>query len=784
MSDLDPTLSDAPRLDQDAPALQQIGPYRVLELLGSGGFGEVYKAERRVPMRQTVAIKVIKLGFDTREIIARFNSERQALARMDHPNVAKVLDAGTTDNGRPYFVMEYVPGEPITQFCDIKKLSIKDRLELFTQACEAINHAHTKAIIHRDIKAGNVLAYLHDNKPVVKVIDFGIAKALTGDKLTEQTFNTERGQIIGTYETMSPEQAEGSPDIDTRTDVYSLGVLLYELLSGVKPFDSETLRKAADAEIKRIIREVEPPRPSTKLSGLGEEATKIASARREDLSALSKRLHSELEWIPLKAIRKERDRRYASPLQLAEDIQNYLEGKPLLAGPESRAYRVRKFARRNWHGLVAAAAIALLLVGGIIATSWQAVRATRAEARALQEQKQATDERDNAKATLEFLTEDVLSGATPENIPDAKVREQIVDAMITPAAKRVGEAFKDRPLIEASIRSAIQTVLDEIGRSDLALPHAEAALAIRRRELGEDHPETLRSLNEYALMLQSLGRPAEAEPLHKQALERRRRVLGEDHPDTITSLNNYAGVLQSLGRWAEAEPLSRQALTHYRRVLGDDHSLTIISLNNHALVLDSLGRAAEAEPLWKEALDRSRRVQGVDHPDTILLLNNYAAVLESLGRATESEPVVKEALERSRRVLGEDHPLTVISLNTYSHVLRAQGKSREAEPLLKEALALRQRALGVDHPDTILSLHNYAAVLTSLGQWADSEPFAREAVSRAVKNMSVGKQHPNTKRFAQTHADNLDALGRHAEAEALRKEFGLPQPRPEPTTRE
>ncbi|MGH7179660.1 MAG: serine/threonine protein kinase, partial [Tepidisphaeraceae bacterium] len=365
MSDLDPTISDAPRLDQEAPALQQIGPYRILELLGSGGFGEVYKAERRVPMRQTVAIKVIKLGFDTKEIIARFNSERQALARMDHPNVAKVLDAGTTDTGRPYFVMEYVPGEPITLFCDAKKLSIKDRLELFKQACEAINHAHTKAIIHRDIKAGNVLAYLHDSKPVVKVIDFGIAKALTGDKLTEQTFNTERGQVIGTYETMSPEQADGSPDIDTRTDVYSLGVLLYELLSGFKPFDSATLRQAAEQEIKRIIREVEPPRPSTRLSGMGEEATKIASARREDLSALSRRLHSELEWIPLKAIRKERDRGYASPLQLAEDINNYLEGKPLIAGPESKVYRTKKFLKRHSAGIATSVAMVFLLTAGI-----------------------------------------------------------------------------------------------------------------------------------------------------------------------------------------------------------------------------------------------------------------------------------------------------------------------------------------------------------------------------------------------------------------------------------
>src|SRR4051812_11054813 len=290
----------------DAP--KRIGPYHILELLGEGGMGEVYKAEQRTPIRRTVAIKIIKLGFDSREVVARFESERQAMARMDHPHIARVLDVGISDSGRPYFVMEYVPGKPITQFADDNRLAIKDRLLLFMQACEAISHAHTKAIIHRDVKSSNVLAYLQDGRPTVKVIDFGIAKALTGDRLTDATFNTGQGRIIGTYDSMSPEQADGSPDIDTRTDVYSLGVLLYELLAGAKPFDQATLARAADQEIRRIIREVEPARPSTRLTALGATAAKLAEVRQVKVEQLAQALRSELEWIPLMAMRKERQR--------------------------------------------------------------------------------------------------------------------------------------------------------------------------------------------------------------------------------------------------------------------------------------------------------------------------------------------------------------------------------------------------------------------------------------------------------------------------------------------
>jgi serine/threonine protein kinase len=399
-------------LDRTAPP-KEVGPYHILEAIGDGGMGTVYKAEQRRPIKRLVALKLIKAGFDTREVIARFESERQALARMDHPHIAKVLDAGTTDLGRPYFVMEYVPGVPITKFADDHKLSIRDRLELFIQVCQAIAHAHSKALIHRDIKSTNVLAYLADGKPTVKVIDFGIAKALTGDRLTDQTFNTGQGNIIGTYDSMSPEQADGSPDIDTRTDVYSLGVLLYELLTGAKPFDSESLRKAADHEIRRIIREVEPPNPSTRLTGLKETAADIARLRQANVEALTKQLRSELEWIPLMAMRKDPLRRYASPLTLADDVQNYLEGKPLAAGPESTAYRLKKYIWRYRLATAFAGVVMFSVVGLSILTiyTFRLAAAERRDAQAAIAAKNAAQEAEKSEAEQRKLATENLTRA-------------------------------------------------------------------------------------------------------------------------------------------------------------------------------------------------------------------------------------------------------------------------------------------------------------------------------------------------------------------------------------
>jgi WD40 repeat protein/serine/threonine protein kinase len=356
-----------------------IGHYRILEKIGDGGFGTVLKAEQRNPVKRIVALKIIKLGFDTREVIARFEAERQALARMDHPNIAKVFDAGTTENGRPYFVMEYVAGSPITQFADQHRLSVKDRLALFLEICDAITHAHQKAVIHRDVKASNVLGFIRDGQPHIKVIDFGIAKALTSDRLTEMTFNTAQGTAIGSYDSMSPEQAAGSPDIDTRTDVYSLGVLLYQLLTGLLPLDRDRFARMTEPQLRQVICDVEAPRPSSRIFSAGAAAARVAELRGTDRESLARLLRRELEWIPLKALRKERERRYSSPAALADDIRNYLAGRPLVAGPETRRYRFVKFIRRHAALVTAAAIILLVLLLGILATSIEAIRATNAQ---------------------------------------------------------------------------------------------------------------------------------------------------------------------------------------------------------------------------------------------------------------------------------------------------------------------------------------------------------------------------------------------------------------------
>jgi WD40 repeat protein/predicted Ser/Thr protein kinase len=355
--------------DSSAEIGIQIGPYKLLSVLGEGGFGIVYLAEQKGPIRRQVALKIIKPGMDSKQVIARFEAEQQALALLDHPNIAQVFDAGTTQNGHPYFAMEYVKGIPITEYCDKNKLTIEERLKLFQSVCQAVQHAHQKGIIHRDIKPSNILVLVQGQNPVAKVIDFGVAKAL-GRPLTDRTLFTEQGQLIGTPEYMSPEQAEmAERDIDTRTDVYSLGVVLYELLTGALPFDSDTLRSAAIGEIQRIIREEEPPKPSTRLSSLGEEATKIAQSRRTDAATLARRLYKELEWIPMMAMRKERERRYRSAADLGQDIENYVNGDPLIAGPESVAYRAKKFARKHTGPIASAATIlAVLLVALVVST--------------------------------------------------------------------------------------------------------------------------------------------------------------------------------------------------------------------------------------------------------------------------------------------------------------------------------------------------------------------------------------------------------------------------------
>src|SRR5438874_526094 len=378
-----------------------VGPYKLLEQIGGGGMGVVYMAEQLHPVRRKVALKIIKPGMDSGQVIARFEAERQALTMMDHPNIAKVLDAGTTDGGRPYFVMELVKGIPITDYCDRARLTTRERLELFTQVCHAVQHAHQKGVIHRDLKPSNILVTLHDDKPVPKVIDFGIAKA-TGQVLTDKTLFTNYAQMLGTPLYMSPEQAQISGlDVDTRSDVYSLGVLLYELLTGTTPFDKQRLREAAYDEMRRIIREEDPPKPSTRLSTMGEKITAVSAHRHTDPKHLSQLVHGELDWIVMKSLEKDRTRRYETANGLARDVERHLRDEAVQACPPSAGYRFRKFARRNKRGLVLVAGLAVMLLVAALSLAVSTYLVWREQGRTREANQRLKDNLELALQTLD-----------------------------------------------------------------------------------------------------------------------------------------------------------------------------------------------------------------------------------------------------------------------------------------------------------------------------------------------------------------------------------------------
>ncbi|GAI65768.1 unnamed protein product, partial [marine sediment metagenome] len=461
-------------------------------------------AEQQEPVRRNVALKIVKLGMDTKQVIARFEAERQTLAVLDHPNIAHVFDAGTTRAGRPYFVMEYVEGMSITKYCDEQKLNIEERLELFKQVCEGVHHAHQKGIIHRDIKPSNILISNHSDKAVPKIIDFGIAKAIT-QSLTEETFFTHQGQLLGTPEYMSPEQVDlATQDIDTRSDIYSLGVLLYVLLAGVLPFDRESLEHAGFAELQRTIREDEPPLPSTRLTTLGDKAKAIAENRRTQIITLTRRLHRELEWIPMKAMRKDRTRRYRSASELADDIQNYLNGTPLIAGPESAIYRTRKFVRKHAGSVAMVALVTVAIVLGLVVSIVMGCRAEQARqqeaaarkqveqalVRAEEAERLAEERRAEAQAVTDFLNNDILRSVQMALVEDREVTGRYVfDA----ASQNIEGKFEGEPLVEASIRETLGLIYFSLGEYKAAEPHLERALKIRREQLGEEHPNTLHS---------------------------------------------------------------------------------------------------------------------------------------------------------------------------------------------------------------------------------------------------------------------------------------------------
>ena len=675
---------------------------------------------------------------DTHQVIARFEAEEQALAMMDHPNIAKVYDAGATDSGRPYFVMELVHGIPITEYCDQRHLSPKERLELFLPVCHAVQHAHQKGIIHRDLKPSNVLVALYDDQPMPKVIDFGVAKA-TSQKLTEKTMFTQFGQIMGTLEYMSPEQANlNQLDVDTRSDIYSLGVLLYELLTGTTPFDRQRLHSAGYEEMLRIIREEEPPKPSLRLSS-SDTLPSVAANRGIEPKQLSTQVHGELDWIVMKALEKDRTRRYATANEFADDILRYLHDQAVLAGPPSATYRLRKFARRHKTALGTVAVIAVAFLLGIAGTTWQAIRATHQRDRAVAAEEQARTEAAIARAINEFLNQDLLAQADPESEPDRDIKLRTV---LDRAARKAETRFADQPAVEAAAHNTLGKTYQSLGEYKGALQHFEGARAIQQRLHGEEHPDTLASMNNMALALGDLGRSAEAEKLHVRVLEIERRVLGPEHPNTLQSMHNLAMAMRVQGRSAEAEQRNREVLQIRPRVLGPQHPDTFASMHNLAAAIMDQGRWAEAEELQRKVLEIQRRVLSADHADTLRSMNNLAGVLYDQQKYPEAEALFCEALDGARRTLGSEHPTTLMFMNSLANSIMKQARYADAEPLYREAYETRRKVLGPAHADTLNSLDRLGEVVAQQDHFEQAEEVYREALE--TRRQEPGPTHRDT----------------------------------------
>ncbi|HTL55957.1 MAG TPA: serine/threonine-protein kinase [Candidatus Limnocylindrales bacterium] len=689
------TVADGPMIKlslvnaPDEAVGQMLGRYKVLQKIGEGGCGAVYMAEQEQPVRRRVALKVIKLGMDTKTVIARFEAERQALALMDHPNIAKVLDAGATETGRPYFVMELVRGIKFTDYCDENHLGIRQRLELFVQICQAIQHAHQKGIIHRDIKPSNILVTVHDGMPVPKVIDFGIAKATTDQRLTDKTLFTAYEQFIGTPAYMSPEQAVMSGlDVDTRSDIYSLGVLLYELLTGHTPFDAQELLKSGIDAMRKTIREKEPVRPSTKLTALqAAELTTAARDRSADTAKLLHQLRGDLDWIVMKCLEKDRTRRYDTANGLAVDLKRHLANEPVVARPPSAGYRFQKLLRRNKVMAGATLLVLMAILAGTVVSVLQTLRARRELRRALAAESQAQAEKANAQAALHFIQDEVLSQASPGYQAD---RDLKVRTLLDRVAERLDRATGSQPVVEASIRQTLGSIYTELGDYAKAIENYDGALRLERQHLGEDHADTLRSLYGLAMAYWWSGGMAKAGALSRSGLEQSTRVLGEKHPLTLQFMDARAATQMLNGELSgsETEAVLLKALRLHREVFGPDdpRTLRVVYLFGVGSYLHFLD--AKAAPLLADALERSSRTLGEKHPQTAGLMTGLAVAYANLNQLPQAEATTSRCMELRRTILGEEHPLTLASTLMLARVYVLQGRLDKADVLTSRVLEL------------------------------------------------------------------------------------------------
>jgi eukaryotic-like serine/threonine-protein kinase len=775
-----------------------IGRYRLVRILGEGGMGIVYLAEQEQPLSRQVALKIVKPGMDSRRVIARFEAERQALALLDHPGIAQVHDAGTTSSGLPYFVMEYVKGIPITDYCDRHKLCIEDRLRLFQRVCLAVHHAHQKGIIHRDLKPSNILVSAENDRPTPKIIDFGVAKAMS-QPLTDRTLVTEDSQLIGTPEYISPEQADMlGEDIDIRSGVYSLGVLLYVLLIGVLPFDPKELRDSGIEHIRKTIRETDPKTPSTRLTKLGEEARRLAESRRTEAPTLAKRLHRELEWIPLKAMRKERAERYRSTSEFADDIGNYLNGDPLIAGPLTAGYRLKKSVRRNRALVAGAITVFVALTMGLVVSAGLYFRAERLRVEAQQAVEREAVARAESETVITFLQQDVLNSAGT-----IKGRDATVADVFDVASNNLEGKFQDQPLVEARIRYALGMAYRGLGDHGAAIRHLARSYQVFRDQLGEDERRTRYAKNNLALAYYGAGHYGEAERFFDELIEAGQRSNPENADWLGTLKGNRACVYIEQARYREAESFfltsletetpwweswakhnpyllhladvylyqgrygEAEQLFNQFRDPSDDNPLKARLMPRLGYLYMAEERYDGAEDLFARGIEYSNREKpGKDHPLTLAYMNGLGVLRMRQHHYDEAERLLDEVLEARKRRLGEDHATTLETINELGVLRREQGDYEQAESLLRQALNGRQQKLGFDHPACFESMHELALVYIAQKDYEKAEPLLLDAYNG--REAKLGSEHPHTIESLKQLVSLYEAWDKPGEAEKWR----------------
>jgi len=753
----EPTLPDQhsyPAGEDESETPDRIGPYRILQVMGEGGMGIVYDAEQTEPINRRVALKVIRLGMDTKQVVARFEAERQALAVMDHQCIARVYDAGATESGRPYFAMERVSGVPLGEYCDNNGLTTMQRLELFVDLCRGVQHAHQKGVIHRDLKPSNILVTEQDGKAIPKVIDFGIAKAV-GRSLTDRTLVTSFGEAMGTPAYMSPEQAEMSGlDVDTRTDVYSLGVVLYELLVGVLPIDPKEMGLPGFIA-QLVLRETNPPTPSSRVSSLGAKKDFVAKQRHTDANALQRQLRGDIDWITMKALDPDRSKRYETVNGLATDIELYLRDEPVSARRPSARYRAMKFASRHKVGVAGAVVLVLILAGSSVTMTLSRNRAVRAEARARMEMAKST-------AINDFLQR-MLSSANPW----VGGRDVRVADVLDQSAEEIDSVFGDQPEVRAAVELTVGRTYRGLGIYDAAESHLMDAVNLRREILPEGNPDIAESVNDLGVLRFQMGDFAAADSLLREALAIRMEAFGEENLEVAESMHNLAAVKTQLGDYAAADSLYSTSLNTREALLGEEDLLVAESMSGLATLLFTTGEYAEAESLLRSALEMRRNIQG-EHLDVAMVANDLAMTLRVLERYDEAEPLYHEAVRINRSLLGDEHPAVAQSINNLAVFLWRKGELQEAERLLREALAMNRELLGDDHPDVGSNLNNLALILRDQGNLAESERLFRQVL--AIDRNTIGDSHPEIARRLNSLGATLTLARKFGEAERVFRE--------------